>query len=231
MRVVQKFLLSVVAWATAIFLLMATLEFLSNGFDPAQYALWMARAIGVAAFPAGITVSRDVFEGPRAWRVLLTFVAAAGIVALAAFALTVLVAPLVDADARTLPQLVRDMRTATASWETRNDAAWVFYRTLFLPVQALLFAAIGLQVGIWTTKAFPFVFTRAVYWAVGLGLLVSGFGISDTTYETIVLHTPADVGFAAFYTLLFPAAVCAGLALPTLALLRDGGVAARLDRP
>jgi hypothetical protein len=34
-----------------------------------------------------------------------------------------------------------------------------------------------------------------------------------------VLHTAADASFAAFYTLLVPAGICSGLALPTLAML------------
>jgi hypothetical protein len=63
-----------------------------------------------------------------------------------------------------------------------------------------------------------------LYWAIGLGLMITGYAVFDSTYETIVLHTAAYVDFAAFYTLLIPAGICAGLGLPTLALLRGAEI-------
>ncbi|MGH7467859.1 MAG: hypothetical protein ACRENP_07695 [Longimicrobiales bacterium] len=68
---------------------------------------------------------------------------------------------------------------------------------------------------------------RALYWVVGVGLLISGAAIWDTTYETIVLNTAADASFAAFYTILIPAPRGAGIdandvftAVASLALAR-----------
>ncbi|MGH7446753.1 MAG: hypothetical protein ACREK1_05925 [Longimicrobiales bacterium] len=224
MTVARRFLMAELVWASAIFLLILPITIMSA--DPGttvEYVRWLTRALGLAAFPAGITVAGVVFVQPHPWRALLSAFAAASVVALLVFALFAFVVPPLGADA-TLPRIVHDMRAITGSWESRNHAAWTFYSILFAPVSALLFAAIGMQVGVWATHALPVALRRVLYWAVGLGLMVSGYAVFDTTYEGIVLHTPADVSFAAFYTLLVPAGICAGLALPTLALLRSAQI-------
>jgi hypothetical protein len=224
MNVRVRFLAAELAWTAGILALMVPMALLDN--DPpnaAHFIRWVARAIGLAAFPAGISVAPAVFGEKRAWRPLGSAFAAASVVAVVAFALLALVVPAVAEQERTIPQLLSAMSTDGESWETRNDAAWDFYTILFAPVNALLFAAIGVQVGAWSRHSLRPAIRRPLYWAVGLGLLISGYAIWDTTYETIVLHTAADASFAAFYTLLLPASICAGLALPTLALVRDGG--------
>jgi hypothetical protein len=223
MKVAGRFLLAELVWATGIFVLMVPVALLDN--DPAssaRFIRWLARAIGLAAFPAGITIAPVVFAHARPWRPLLLALAAASAVSGSVFVLIAVVSPLVSDDARTIPQLVAAMSAADGSWESRNDAAWDFYNNLFAPLNALLFAAIGMQVGIWARYSLPVPLRRALYWAVGLGLLISGYAIWDTTYEAVVIHTAADVSFAAFYTVLIPASICAGLALPTLALARRG---------
>ena len=80
-----------------------------------------------------------------------------------------------------------------------------------------------MQVGTWAEYALPRGLRRPLYWVVGIGLIVSGAAIGDTTYEVIVLHTGADASFAALYTLLLPLSVCAGLGLPTLAVFQNPG--------
>ncbi|MEX2152845.1 MAG: hypothetical protein WD825_05850 [Gemmatimonadaceae bacterium] len=221
MKLVGRFVVAELVWATGIAVLMVAVAVLSS--DPlsaADFVRWLARALGLAAFPAGIAIAPAVFDGSRPWRQLLHAVVAATTVCVVVFALLGAVAPAVSEHGRSLPRLIQEMSAATENWESRNDAAWVFYTTLFAPLNALLFAAIGIQVGIWSRYSLPQPLRRALYWAVGLGLLVSGFAVWDTTYETIVLHTAADTSFAAFYTVLIPASVCAALALPTLALAR-----------
>lgn len=224
MKVFRTFLIAELIWAAGIFTLMATAEYLSDGRQGGQYVMWLARAVAVAALPAGITISADVFAGPGKWRPLIEAVLAAALVAAVAFLLMGVVAAVPAGEVRSLGQLAREMRDAAASWEARNDAAWRFYVALLQPLQVLLFAAIGVQVGIWTRYALPPVYRRVLWWAVGLGLLVSGFGVSETTYESIILHVNGDASFAAFYTVLVPLSICAGLALPTLALLRGADV-------
>jgi hypothetical protein len=224
MRVFWKFLRAELIWTTAIFLLIVPITILSgDAKDVAIYLRWLGRGIGLAAFPAGIAVAGDVFATPFRWRPLLFTLLGASLVAFLVLEIFAFVVPILGGQA-TLVDLMLGMRNATASWEVRNDAAWRFYSTLLTPVTTLLHAAIGVMVGIWAGYALPPAFRRLLYWLVGLGLLVSGYSVFDTTYESIVLHTAAPVEFAAFYTLLVPLGICAGLGLPTLALVRGAEV-------
>jgi hypothetical protein len=223
MKLVVKFLVAELVWATGIFVLMAAIAGLSS--DPPStldFVRWLARSIGLAAFPAGIAVAPVVFADERPLRQLLRAVLVAISISVFVFVLTGLIAPLVSDESRPLSQVVAMMNSTSESWETRNDAAWGFYNSFFVPLNALFFAAIGVQVGFWGSFFRSSLLQRALYWAVGLGLLISGFAIWDTTYETVVLHTAGDASFAAFYTILIPASICAGIGLPTIARLQSG---------
>jgi hypothetical protein len=224
MRVFWKFLLAEVTWTTAIFLLIVPITILSGDVnDMAIHLRWLGRAISLAAFPAGIAVAGDIFVTPFRWRPLLFTVLAASLVALSVLGIFAFVVPALGGQA-TLAELMLHMRNFRASWEVRNDAAWRLYSTLLSPVFTLLYAAIGVMAGVWAGYALPPAFRRLLYWITGLGLLVSGYSVFDTTYESVVLHTAAPVEFAAFYTLLIPLGICAGLGLPTLALVRGAEV-------
>lgn len=224
MKVFKRFLWAELVWATAIFLLILPITILSGDpLDGASLIRWLGRALGLATFPAGITVAGQVFAAPFRWRPLLEAIAAAVLCALLVLELFAFVVPLLD-QRMPLNELIFAMREASGGWETRNDAAWQFYSIVFTPVTTMLHAAIGVQVGFWATHALPSPYRRLLYWLIGLGLLVTGFAVYDSTYETIVLHTEAYVDFAAFYTLLIPLGICAGLGLPTLALLRGAEV-------
>lgn len=221
MKAVRRFLLVELVWAAGIFVLLVAVGSVVGDPLSAPYILrWLARALVLAAFPAGIAIAPDVFDDPRPWRQLVNGAVAAAVVGIAVFAIMGVMAPTLSTEIRSLAQLLQEMNNEAGSWETRNDAAWDYYTTLFDGLTAWLFAAIGVQTGIWARHSVPRSLWRALYWTAGLGLLITGFGIFDTTYETVVLHTAADASFAAFYTLLIPAFVCLGLALPTLALLR-----------
>jgi hypothetical protein len=224
MKVVRTFALAELVWAIAIFLLILPVTVLTaDSLSATVYMRWLGRALMLAAFPAGIAIAGDVFATPRPWRSLCAAVTAASIAAALVLAVFAVAVPLLGEE-RTLPQLALAMRATNGSWGSRNDAAWDFFSTLLTPITALLHAAIGLQVGLWATHAVPPVLRRLLYWAIGLGLMITGYAVFDSTYETIVLHTAAYVDFAAFYTLLIPAGICAGLGLPTLALLRGAEI-------
>jgi hypothetical protein len=228
MTVFWKFLKVELAWAAAIFLLILPVTILSS--DPltsAEYLGMLGRALELALYPAGISVAGDVFARPHSWGAPLAAFGASAVVAVLLFVLSAVVVPFLTNDSATLPQLVDDMNRAGNSWETRNAAAWSFYVTLFAPLSAVLMAAIGVQVGVWATYALPPVLRRPLYWTVALGLIVTRYAVADSTYEVVVLHTAAFVDFAAFYALLIPAGICAGLALPTLALLRGAEIRGR----
>jgi hypothetical protein len=224
MKLAGKFLVAEFVWATGIIVLLLTAALMSEPPSTAAFVWWFARAIGLAAFPAGIAIAAPVFADARPGRQLVLALATAAAVGVLVFFLVGVVTPYLGERSTTLPKLLNVMSAADGSWESRNDAAWNFYGSFLAALNVMLFAAIGIQVGVWSGYSLPAPLRRALYWAVGLGLLISGYAIWDTTYETIVLHTAADVSFAAFYPVLIPASICAGLALPTLALVRRDGL-------
>lgn len=214
MKIGAKFLTAELAWATGIFLILVAFGFLdSDPHSVKRYVRWAARAFALAAFPAGISVGPNLIAERNRIRAVVGVVSAACAVALLVFALNGFATP-------PLATAFGQMNAADHDWETRNHAAWLFYNAFFIPLNGLLFAAIGVQVAIWAHYGVRPVLRRLLYWTVGLGLLLSGYVIWDTTYEAVVIRTAADVSFAAFYTLLIPGALAAGLLLPTIAFLR-----------
>jgi hypothetical protein len=168
-------------------------------------------------YPAGVAVASVLIGNSQPWRLLLHVVAVAVAVSVIVLALSI-VAPNGDST-RSLTALLAATRDPGESWETRNHAAWTLVTALLAGPRALLLAAIGVQVGFWAEYGVPRSLHRPLYWAIGIGLMVSGVAIWDTTYEVVVLHTRADASVAALYTLLLPLSVCAGLGLPTLTAL------------
>jgi hypothetical protein len=224
MRVFWRFLLVELTWAAAILVLIVPVTVLSaEPLTPAEVLGLLARALELALFPAGIAVARAVFSRPFSWRAVFAVGAGIAVVSVLLLELWAIAIPHLEGG-MSLRRLAAEMNSATSSWEARNDAAWSFYGALLSPVYGALLAAIGSQVGVWACHALPPILRRLLYWTVGLGLIVTGYALTDSTYEVVVLHTAALVDFAAFYRLLVPAGICAGLALPTLALLRGAEV-------
>ena len=223
----RRFLVAVLVWTGGLFVLIVSVALLAHdSSSPAQFVRWLASAIGLAAFPAGIAIAPAIFHGTHPWRQVAGALLCACIVGAVVFLLMAFGVPMAGDYAMEPSQLWSAMRSE-GDWETRNHSAWHFSLLFLAPFRASLFAAIGLQVGIWANRFPTPGLRRLLFWVVGLGLLVTGAGIFDTTYETIVLHTQAYVGFAALYTVLLPLSVCAGLALPTLALLSTDALTRR----
>jgi MFS family permease len=221
MKITGRFITAALLWAVGMSVVMVAVDAMgSETLSIHRILRGVASALGLAAFPAGVTVAPAVMGDARRWQALLHTIAAALAVSVVVLTLSIAAPPIGDGT-RGVAERLRAMDDASESWETRNDAAWAVLATLLAGPRALLFAAIGLQVGIWASFSLPRALRRPLYWAVGLGLIVSGAIIWDTTYETVVLHTEADASFAALYTLLLPLSVCAGLGLPTLAVFRD----------
>jgi len=220
MKLVRKFLVAELIWGAGILTVIVVVDLASNASSSgAQFVSWFARALTLGAFPAGISVAADIRDAPNPWSPAFQAIGGALVVAILVFVLDGLIVP-ASGQARSLVELARTMGAAAESWETRNDAAWRLLTTLFAPVQVMLMGAIGAQVGLWAGYALPRSLHRPLFWLAGIGLVVTSMAMFDTTYETIVLHTAADARFAAFYTLLIPASICAGLGLATLALMR-----------
>jgi hypothetical protein len=222
MSTTTRFVTAALLWAAGLAVLMVTADAMGSEPQTTRRVIrWVASSLGLAMFPAGVTIAPALHGESRRWRLLLQILAAA--VAVSAIVLALSLFAVNVNGTRSLTDLLAAMGNPAESWETRNDAAWTIVTALLAGPRALLFAAIGVQVGIWAEYALPRGLRRPLYWVVGIGLIVSGAGIGDTTYEVIVLHTGADASFAALYTLLLPLSVCAGLGLPTLAVFRDPG--------
>lgn len=220
MSTTTRFVTAALLWAAGLAVLMVTAD--TMGSEPqtiGRVLRWVASALGLAMFPAGVTIAPALPGESRWWRVLLQILAAAIAVSAIVLALSLLAVNMNGT--RSVADLLAAVGNPAESWETRNDAAWKLVTALLAGPRALLFGVIGVQVGIWAEYAMPRGLRRPLYWIVGIGLMVSGAAIGDTTYEVIVLHTGADASFAALYTLLLPLSVCAGLGLPTLAVFRD----------
>jgi len=226
-RAARRFLAVAAGWLMIMAVPLIVLHLIAGDLEAVTLVRGLAGAIVLAGYPAGIVAAQDVPAGRR-WRSLLELAAGAGALALLAFALLAWVPGLVGGERATLSQLAAAMRANETNWETFNDAAWRYYSTWLTPVSSMLYSALGFQVGIWSGHAVPDVFRRGLYWAVAFGLVVTGYIVSDGAYETIVLHTAADAGFAAFLPVLFPLGLVAGLTLPTVAWCR--GVVSS-DRP
>lgn len=221
MKTASTFIAAALLWAAGLSVVLVAADALGNEpLSTYRVLRGVAGAVALACFPAGVTAAMAILGQPTRREPLRHALAAAVVVSIVALAVSIVAPPIGDGTLG-LGEQLRAMGDAGQSWETRNHAAWIFVSTLLTGPRALLFAAIGLQVGIWAKYSLPRALRRPLYWAVGVGLIVSGAVIWDTTYETIVLHTEADASFAALYTLLLPLSVCAGLVLPTLAVFRD----------
>lgn len=220
MRIATRFVTAAFLWAAGLAVLMVTAD--AMGSEPqttGRVFRWVASALGLAMYPAGVTIAPALPGESRWWSPLLQILAVAVAVSAIVLALSLLAVKLNGT--RSLADLLAAVGNPAESWEARNDAAWTLVDALLAGPRALLFGVIGVQVGIWAEYAMPRGLRRPLYWMVAIGLMVSGAAIGDTTYEVIVLHTEADASFAALYTLLLPLSVCAGLGLPTLAVFRD----------
>jgi hypothetical protein len=216
MSTTVRFATVALLWAMGLTVLMVTAD--AMGTEPlttGRCLRWMTSALGLALYPAGVTIAPSLL-GESRWRLILRVLAVAAAVSGVILALSLVV--LNGDGGRSLADLLAVMRDSAGSWEARNDAAWKVVTALLAGPRALLYAAIGVQVGIWAEYGVPRALRRPLYWVVGIGLMVSGAAIWDTTYEVIVLHTGADASFAGLYTFLLPLSICAGLGLPTLAM-------------
>jgi hypothetical protein len=220
MSTATRFVTAALLWAAGLAVLMVTADVMgSEPLTIGRALRWVGSALGLAMYPAGVTIAPVLLAESRRWRLLPQLLAAAIAIGAVVLALSLVVPH--GHSTRSLVDLLAVMGNPAESWEARNDAAWKCVTALLAGPRALLFAAIGVQVGIWAEYAMPRALRRPLYWVVGIGLMVSGAAIADTTYEVIVLHTGADASFAGLYTLLLPLSVCAGLGLPTLAVFRD----------
>jgi hypothetical protein len=185
-----------------------------------NYIRWLAHSVALATLPAGIVVGDAVLESPR--RSLITITIIVALSAFFVFALLGVVGPAVTPEADPdFFRLLTVLRSTGTDWLTHNHNAWIFSMTTAETISTILFAALGIQLGIWAPRVLSATVRRILYWVVVLVLLFAGYVTTDTLYENVVIRTAGPVDFAGFLGLLLPAGLCFGLLLPTVALLRD----------
>jgi hypothetical protein len=218
MSAAARFVTLTVLWAAGLAVLIVAAGTVGGeSLTASRFLRWAPGVLGWAMYPAGVAVAPVLIGESQRWPVLLQVVAAAVAVSVIILVLSI-IAPNGDS-VRGVATLLAATRDPAESWEARNHAAWTLVTALLTGPRALLLAAIGVQVGFWAEYGIPRSLHRPLYWVVGIGLMMSGVAIWDTTYEMIVLHTNGDASVAALYTLLLPLSVCSGLGLPTLTLL------------
>ena len=221
MRFATKFVLAVLLWAGAMLVLFVPITIsTADGFTSVQLLRWLAHSLSLATLPAGIMVAGEVEAEPR--RRLPVLFGLVWIVAFVVWAILGLVTPPLSGNGT--PDFFRTlaaMRASTDSWEAYNHYAWLFTMTVSETVSTFLFAATGVQLGIWAPRVLPAGTKRLAYWVVAVGLLVVSYGLTDTLYESVVIRTNGPVEFVGLIGLLLPIGLCLGLVLPTLSALRN----------
>lgn len=243
-----RFLSRVALWTAGFLGLVLLATWLSGERDEIltlHATRWLAGMIAFAAFPAGIGIARDVitWRRPRLARMAELTLAASALALLvvgvrgylgplavraaypdrefhaevepAALLLHERPAALRRADARASA----DPDAGVAEWLPANRIAWELDVTFTGAALAVVLAWIGVLVGSWSDWTPRKELQRAQYWLVGLFLLVSGYGMTENTYELIVLNMAGPAYFGPWFALLVPSMVLLGMAFPTASRL------------
>lgn len=250
MQLSLKFLANVGVW-TVILLALLSLIGVITGQPFSQvvshWPTWGGLALVLSAFPAGIAVVDDVF--PRTGGIEVQQfgwgAAAAATVSLMAFVLVAYVGPAAggasdtgsaqEPNAMTLSVLKREAQVAAAEveravgpdglsmeWRNVNILVWHYTRRLAAVAQPLLFAAIGVLTAFWARRLGKRELARALYWAMGLFLVISTYLAGENGFELVVLQSAGPVFFVGFFVLIIPPTLVLGLGIPTAILLWTG---------
>lgn len=242
-------LLSWTAGLVALVSLSALLGEVRGGLQAASVLGWVGGMLVFAGFPAGIAVATQVLDwkDPRIGR-MVSFSAAALAVALAVFALRGYVVPAIlgdpgaaDAIARggaalaeldpaalTLGERTEAMRLAEAeaerlatqqAWQVANRIGWHVDGTITAAIGAFVFAWLGVLVGAWAGWTSRPEVRQAQFWAIGLFLLMTGYLMGENSYELILLKMNGPAYVTAWFALISPGMLFAGLAFATAARL------------
>ncbi|HET9439842.1 MAG TPA: hypothetical protein VFO52_06710 [Longimicrobiales bacterium] len=217
MRVLRKFLWTHALWSAGIMLLVIPISLLTaDGLEVVQYLRWLAHSIALATFPAGLMVGADAFRGPAVWRNI-------GLLSLAEIAIMIIVlvllgfaAPMGGLD---LFELIAQLPTSpTPDWLRWNQMAWSVYMTAAEAISVPVYSGLGIMLGAWAEQVLPQTLRRILFWAMSLLLVVFTYMMTENSYEMLVIKTNGPAAFSAFFVLLIPVGMYAGLLLPSVAL-------------
>lgn len=204
-------------------------------------------ALVLAAFPAGISVSRDVLpDAPLEIRPVAEFAVASLVVALVVLVLAGWVGPAVvrgapsvrkgapvsvDPQAMSLGALRAAAKLAVdraergsaespiKRWQPANILMWHYVRRLAGVAQLVCFAWLGLLAGFWAYRIGRRDLEQAQYWALGLFLVVSTYLAGENSFELIALPSAGPAFFAGWFVLIVPVILIIGAGWPTALML------------
>lgn len=217
MRVLKKFLWTHALWSAGIMLLVIPISLLTiDGLEVVQYLRWLAHSIALATFPAGLMVGADAFRGAAVWRNI-------GLLSLAEIAIMLIVlvllgfaAPMGDLN---MLELIAQLPTSPApDWLRWNQMAWSVYMTAAEVISVPVYSGLGLMLGAWAEQVLPQTLRRILFWAMSLLLVLFTYLMTENSYEMLVIKTNGPAAFSAFFVLLIPVGMYAGLVLPSIGL-------------
>jgi hypothetical protein len=239
-RIAYVFWRSTAAWAALLAVGLVLVSAISGSFTDAlaNVPVWLVMAFVLAAYPGGLAASAPVFAEERGWlgRSMALLVAGLSASFLAFFATNFVAPALIDAspgdvfgathgmdigELRASLGSAREVAEAgpstTESWLPYNHLAFHYVRRLDGMLLPVLFAAVGLLTGYWTSAVADRGLRSLYTWGMGGFLLVATYLAGENGYELIVTRASGPVEFAGDLVLIVPGTLIVGLALPLLA--------------
>lgn len=248
MHLVTQFYSRVAVWAAMLLALILLAGILSGApiLPWVFHSQWLT-LLPLAAFPAGIGVSRNVLVSERrpAAGPIVALTVAAVVLGIVVLFIAGFLAPAISRSAAqaagteapgdplllTLPALADSLHAAVqrasleageptvSRWLAANRMAWILYGRLGLPLSALVLTWLGVLSGFWSSWSTRPELRQAQRWAIGLFLILSTYGFSENSYELIAMRAAGPVFFTGWMPLLVPVLVLLGLVWPTWLVL------------
>ena len=246
MKLAGRFWLKLAIWIAILLTIFTVLGVVSpnQGFREvvAHLPVWAGLALVLAAYPAGLAVSREVLpDGPLVWRPVVEVTLAAAGVCVLTLILAGYIGPAVLrslADSTTagvmasgtlsLGELRDAIREAVVRAQTHPDGntipvwldvnrlSWDYLRRTDGSALPLLFGWLGILTGFWSRLTPRPDVRQLQHWAIGLFLVMSTYLAGENSYELIVLRAAGPVAFTGDFVLIVPTLLLMGLGWPAV---------------
>lgn len=204
--------------------------------------VWAGLALVLAAYPAGLAVSREVLpDGPLVWRPVVEVTLAAAAVCVLTLIMAGYIGPVVlrsladnatagvmESGTLSLGELRDAIRESgeraqthpdgntIAVWLDVNRLSWDYLRRTDGSVLPLLFGWLGILTGFWSRLTPRPDVRQLQHWAIGLFLIMSTYLAGENSYELIVLRAAGPVAFTGDFVLIVPTLLLMGLGWPAV---------------
>lgn len=242
MKTIRRFLIAWGLWTLLILLLSVLASFMGGAgplADAGRTINWVAGAMTLAGFPAGVIAARDVVVWRGPWVApLLKFAGATIAIAALVFAVRGFLGPALITDQPgepgtwSLGERVAALADAEAAaetagtldaWISANRIGWEVDVTVTAALTAIALAWIGALLGAWLPPGLRRDLRTALVVGAGLFLLMTGYLMTENGYELLLVKTLGPAYVLAWFPLISPGMMAVGLMVPTLARLLGGG--------